>query len=310
MRGSNLYTRWLKNQLTDSEKAELQASGDLEVLEKIVRDTGNWTLPGMKENVYEELKSAIKQRKDAGLTARIIPLNRKRWAYGLAASLAVAFGLVYVLFLRDNTVTYQCNFGQQLEIKLPDETPVILNGNSSLSFDPDGWNEKREVRLAGEGFFHVIRKGAFKVKFDQGVVSVLGTEFNVLSGKDVATVKCFEGKVSVLNEKDGSHVLTPGKGLRIYTGAVAADTFSISEKGPQWTTGSSSFEDAPLLEVINALSIQYDVEFNTSAVSLNRRYSGKFTHSNLESALDAVFSPLGISYTVEGTGKKRIVLRQ
>jgi transmembrane sensor len=306
MENDNLYARWLRGSLTETEKAQLKASGDLEILERIASETESWTLPDMKEGSYELLKGKIVDRKSGSGKTRTIAINRYAWLSGIAASLLIAS--VYWLFFYTDTVTYQCGAGQSMEIYLPDKTPVILSGNSSISYNPEGWEDKREVELKGQAYFSVIKKGNFTVSFDQGTVKVLGTRFDILSGKDIATVKCFEGQVSVAGKKGEAQLLAAGKGTRLYSSKAVIDTFSVSGEAPQWLEGESLFDNAPLLEVINALAVQYNMDFDTGNIDLNRRYSGKFLRSSQEDALKMVFSPMGINYSVEGIYRKKVIL--
>jgi ferric-dicitrate binding protein FerR (iron transport regulator) len=296
MENDNLYARWLKGSLT--EKAQLKASGDLEILERIASETESWTLPDMREGSYGQLKEKIWDRKSGSGKTKTVSINQYAWISGIAASLLIAS--VYWLFFRTDTITYQCEAGQKIEIFLPDKTPVILSGNSSISYNPEGWEEKREVEL----------KGNFTVSFDQGNLKVLGTRFEILSGKDIATVKCFEGKILVSDKKGDTQLLIEGKGTRLYNNKVVIDTFSVTGEVPQWLTGESLFDNAPLIEVINALSVQYDIDFDADDIDMNRRYSGKFVHSSQEDALNMVFSPMGIKYNVKGIYRKKVVLSQ
>jgi hypothetical protein len=62
--------------------------------------------------------------------------------------------------------------------------------------------------------------------------------------------------------------------------------------------------------VINALSIQYNTPFDISnTIDLNRKFTGKFIHSDLGTALNMVFTPMGIQYSVEGEKKKTVILK-
>src|SRR5690606_17847152 len=92
-------------------------------------------------------------------------------------------GLAY-MFLHNNQVIHSTAYGQILHVTLPDSSKVILNGNTSLSYDGH-WvgDDSREVYLEGEAFFSVVHTH-HNLKFivntsSQMRVEVLGTEFNV-----------------------------------------------------------------------------------------------------------------------------------
>lgn len=301
-----VLARWLSGNLTEEEKKALESGGDLKLLEKIVGQTDRWSLPELKSN-YSQLQQKIASKKET----KIIPLNQQKWTLRIAASVLLIIGLfsVYRLFLYEDIITYQCEAGQKLDVYLPDKTHVKLNGYSSISFDNNTWEQNRKVQLNGEAYFEVTKKGPFAVLFNQGEVNVLGTKFNIMSGNSLAIVKCFEGKVAVSSQKDGKEILTAGKAVKVYTDSTSS-TYEIAEKTPDWINGESVFTDAPLIEVINALSIQFNTQFDIKdEKELNRKFTGKFIHTDLETALSMVFLPMNIAYSVEGEKRKMVILK-
>ncbi len=287
-----ILARWAAGDLTDEERKELESSGDNKILEKITQHVDRWSLPELKNNYYQDLQTKLQGREQV----KVIPLYRNKMVLSIAASLLLLVGLTlsYRLFFYANYIEYRCEAGQKLKINLPDNTSVMLNGQSSIKFDETGWLENRVVALEGEGYFEVNKKGPFKVKFQKGDVDVLGTRFNIMSGTDIATVKCYEGKVSVTIKEGLQQILTKGMAARLLaTGSI--DTFAVQGTIADWQNGENSFIDAPLLEVINALSIQYNTPFDISnSIDLNRKFTGKFIHSDLNTALNMVFTPMGI----------------
>ncbi|HVD97902.1 MAG TPA: FecR domain-containing protein [Cytophagaceae bacterium] len=302
-----LLARWLSGELSEEEKKALEASGDLPLLEKIAGNTSRWSLPELKQN-YAQLQQKLENHKKE---AKVIPLYQSKLVLRIAASVLLLVGIfsVYQLFFSADMVTYQCEAGQKMEIFLPDRTLVKLNGQSSISFDNNSWNKERKVALEGEAYFEVYQKGPFAVLFPQGEVNVLGTKFNVFSGADLAIVKCYEGKVSVENSVDSKEILTAGQAVKVYTDSSSAK-YLIADKTPDWLSGESTFADAPLIEVINALSVQFNTQFEiTDERELSRKFSGKFIHTDLETALSMVFPPMSIPYSIEGDKRKTVVLK-
>lgn len=307
MSDSYIYSRWLRKELSEEELKGLKDSGELDALEKIVKEADSWELPELKEDSFSGIRERISSIQEQNAETKVIPLkNRYFRPLSLAASIAAILTVAYFLFFSNHSTIYQCQPGQKLTVNLSDNTVVKLNGLSSLSIDKDDFPEQRIVKLTGEGYFEVRQKGEFKVVFHQGEVEVLGTRFNILSGSSISSIKCFEGTVKVVdNYRQQSQILSPGKGLRIQDSG-AMQLYETSEKVPDWLAGSSSFKEAPLSEVINALTIQYDVVFDSGDIDLNRKYSGKFIHSDLDTALDMVFTPMRIKYSIEYSGKKPV----
>ena len=303
----SLFARWLIGNLTEQEKKDLEATGDAKIVEKIVSTVDQWSLPELNEQYYQKLNNKLVDRQQT----KVVPMYKNKTILSIAASILLLVGLsvTYVLFFNSTIVLYQCEAGKKLEINLPDQTHVILNGFSSIAYDEKEWNNHREVKLTGEGYFEVTKKGPFKVTFERGDVDVLGTRFTIMSGKDIATIRCYEGKVSITASGAMQQLLTKGMAIRL-SGANVVDSFAVSSNEPDWKSGENIFTEAPLLEVINALSIQYNTPFDISnSIDLNRKFTGKFIHSDLDSALNMVFTPMGIKYTVEGEKRKTVTLK-
>ena len=68
-----------------------------------------------------------------------------------------------------------------------------LNELSQLEYNASKWDENRSLELKGEAFFDVEKGKRFDVTTEFGNVSVLGTEFNVLSRDSIFKVSCYEG---------------------------------------------------------------------------------------------------------------------
>ena len=87
------------------------------------------------------------------------------------------------------------------EFHLPDSSFVALNMGSELYYTKKGWQTERRVELKGEAFFKVKKGSIFEVETDQGIISVLGTEFNVKSWNNYFEVTCYSGLVRVKTPK-------------------------------------------------------------------------------------------------------------
>lgn len=305
MEDNYLYSKWLRNELSEEEKKELKESGDLEILERIVSETDKWKLPESRS--YEELKIKLAERKNRE-EAKVIAFPTT-WIVSIAASLLLLIA-GYWLFLKPSIITFSSNPGQALKVTLPDQTTVILNGKSTLSYNEKNWLDDRKVDFTGEAYFDVTKKGSFKVFYENGEINVLGTRFDVLSNANIASVKCYEGKVLVKSDKQVDlKILTAGKGLRYNRSVSISDTFDLSNSSPDWVNNETVFRSTPLYEIINQLAVHYDVTFETGKVDVHRKYSGKIIYKDLETSLNAVFQPMQINYTIRDGEKKKIILQ-
>lgn len=199
--------------------------------------------------------------------------NRFQFATAVAAVFA-AILLIPSLYVKSfETVT-----GERVTVNLPDGSIAILNSQSSISYKPLLWFNQRVVKMSGEIFYTVKRGSDFKVNSSGGVVSVLGTKFNVFSRDENFTVTCYSGKVGV--EADG---VEPGtvleKNSRLFKNAAGNFTIEISnlfEIKNSWVENIFLFKAEPLKRVLDEIQRQYNISILYDE-SLNYNYTGNFT---------------------------------
>lgn len=289
--------RWLNNDLTPNEKKDFEASDDFLLYKKIAEKSTALTPPEFnKEEVLKNIKSKINQNKETKVVSFIKP-----WMYGVAASVLMLFGLFYFLNL---TEEYSTGIGKQLAIVLPDNSKVLMNANSTISYDEKNWDTNRTVKLKGEAYFKVEKGSTFNVKTKQGNVTVLGTQFNVKTDENFFEVVCFEGKVKAASLSHKS-ILTKGNAFRSIKDSLP-EKWNIKAIEPSWKNGESSFKSTPLKYVIKALTNQYKIKINSSKIDVNKKFTGSFTHKNLQVALQTIFVPMKIGVTFKG--EKNILL--
>lgn len=285
--------RWLNNELSDEEVKAFEKTEDYYAYKRIATTSALLEKPSFdKGKAFQKLL----QNRMAAKRKPIITLL----PFWLAASVAILMG---IFFLLPSETAYKSLSGEQLAFNLPDGSKVRLNSTSEISFHEKKWDNKRELNLKGEAYFKVIPGSKFKVLTDRGDVSVLGTEFNVHSRNNFFEVFCFEGRVKV-NFMGDSIILKAGDAVRFMD--KDKESWVFSQQSPSWTKGESAFENLPLKEVAKALERHYKVRFDARGLDLNQRFTGSFTHDNLELALKAVFYPMGIKYKIRG--KKPILL--
>ncbi len=96
--------------------------------------------------------------------------------------------------------SYQTAFGEVRSVVLPDESKVVLNGNSSITYKkPADSTGSREVWLDGEASFHVTHmqnQQRFIVHLaDTLSIEVVGTEFNVIKRPSGTQIALKNGKI-------------------------------------------------------------------------------------------------------------------
>ena len=122
------------------------------------------------------------------------------------------------------------------------------------------------------------------------------TEFNVKSRVDYFEVKCFEGRVSV-KINDLVEEISVGESVRLVAGEFKKQSDDASTE-PTWIEGESSFESTPYSEVLAELERQYGISISKPAFDLSKRFTGRFTHNNIDLALQAVTIPFALEYEI------------
>lgn len=174
---------------------------------------------------------------------------------------------------------YVTRIGEQKTIDLDDGSAITLNTGSEVLVDMGG--NRRQVSLErGEAFFKVAKnsEAPFAVSIDSRLVTVLGTQFNILKTPEQFTLSVHEGVVAVHQKEEQvdplSPELLPPKGLKsgsvgaIYTpgqrlvksGTVAVfdslrDRVVVSKPGHierllTWQNGLLRFDGQPLSKVV------------------------------------------------------------
>ncbi len=224
----------------------------------------------------------------------VISLNR-RMVIQFAAVLVLGVFLSWFFLLNREVISTQ--IAENKTVILPDNSEVVLNSESRISYKERTWMSDRSLKLDGEAFFKVEKGQTFRVKTSHGMVQVLGTQFNVNSRNGFFEVVCFEGRVLVKSEQE-SRELTAGKGFRILDDKIVKLP-DFTNASPDWLARESSFVAVPLIRVFEELQRQYDVKVILSeSIDENKLFSGTITHSDLEKALQSICLPLKLNYQV------------
>ncbi len=199
-------------------------------------------------------------------------------------------------------------YGTRSSLLLSDSTVVFLNSGSSLKY-PIKFDEKsRQVFLRGEAYFEVKSDASrpFIVNTPSLTIKATGTKFNVeeYGYEPVSEVTLVNGKVSVSKSGNeaGSQLISelePEQHL-VYnheTGTKAvsqADTYRYIS----WKDGRLMFRNDPLPDVLNKLSMIFNVDIELQGEELkNYRYRATFQEESLEEILKLLELSAPINYT-------------
>jgi ferric-dicitrate binding protein FerR (iron transport regulator) len=282
--------KWMNDEASIDEIEDLKLSPDYAPYLEIAEASTKFETPTINsESNYEAISSKIKANK------KVRALNPLTTFLKIAATIAVIFAS-YLYFQNSNT-TIRTQIAEKQNFLLPDNSEVALNANSSLKYNKNKWSEQRELTLDGEAYFKVSKGNTFKVNTSSGIVSVLGTEFNVYNRDKAFYISCYEGLVSVaLN--DTLIKLPAGDKLMVDNGVLLSH-HNISATAPSWTANESSFDNAKISLVLEELERQYSIKLTAKFNSADHRFTGSFTHSDLNLALKSICNPLHLAYTIE-----------
>lgn len=293
MKNEKEILKWFNNELSSKEMADLKQSEDFDTLKKIAHYASQLETPKVDAQAALE---AFKVRNQSKKKTKVRSLNFKTF-YRVAAVLVVMLTSAYFLFFND-TKSFETQIAQTKTVTLPDHSEVILNSATKLSFNEKKWAHKRALTLEGEAFFKVQKGKTFSVNTTAGVVTVLGTQFNVKERKNYFEVNCYEGLVSVTYNNE-TVKLPPGKTFRVINGIIEnVEDFNL--QNPSWIQQESSFNKIPLDQVIAELERQYDIKIKVEGVDTSKLFTGSFTHTDKEIALQAVTIPLKLGYRIQG----------
>lgn len=289
--------KWINGDVSDQDQKLFEETEDFALYQRIISESSEFTRETLdKEAIYKKITAEIQQRNH-----KKVRFLNPRITWAIAASVALLIGF---FMFNTSTKEFNTNFGEQLAITLPDNSEVILNAKSSISYDQKQWKNIRKVTLKGEAFFKVAKKKeTFLITTNQGEVTVLGTQFSVLEDDDFFQVECFEGKVKVIS-KDQVAYLTKGMIFKRIKNEVVNSVNNENNTIPYWMEGESFFNAVPLEVVVERLQKQYNFKIKGTLHQKQQLFTGSFVHNNLNQALEAIFLTMDISYSYSGENKE------
>ena len=292
MEENYMLHKFLEGKANSAEIEKLKSSPEYASYIKLAEASSGLEAPLFNATANFEVIQSKKTRNE-----KVIKLNPFRTLLKVAAMVAVI--CVGYLYLNSLDATVSTQIAEKTNFTLPDSSEVILNSNSEITYNKKDWDTDRSLSLIGEAYFKVSKGENFNVHTDQGIVSVLGTQFNVFSRDHIFYVHCYEGLVSV-KYNDTLIKLPAGTKLKVKKG-VLVDYANDTKVAPNWIMDESHFENALIIEVLNELQSQYPIIINSENVDMTKRFTGSFTHKNLDLALKAICDPLQLKFTIDGS---------
>lgn len=288
-----LLHKWLNNEATPEELEQLKTDPEYASYIQIAAASAGFLMPEMdSESNFKAISNKIK------------PVHQlhKPSVFSIVWKVAAVFAVLLAGYYYTTTLdtSVKTEIAQTETFSLPDNSEVVLNAGSKITYNQKNWANSRELSLEGEAYFKVTKGNKFSVKTAEGTVSVLGTQFNVFARDGLFTVACYEGMVSVAFN-DTLLKVPAGSKVQIENGKLVINE-TAETSSPVWLAHESNFENAPLSLVLKELERQYPIKITSEKVVSEHRFSGTFTHENLELALKAICEPLHLNYITNENG--------
>ncbi len=197
--------------------------------------------------------------------------------------------------------------GQHVELMLADGSKVWLNAGSRFFFPTSFSDDVRQVKLEGEGFFEVQtdKERPFIVCTPEYKIKALGTSFNVFAYEDTELFEAslLEGKIEVCDNNRMQRIaLSPNQKVSLENGRLKTLPIMHSDYF-LWREGIISFDNEPVLAVMQKLELYFDVKMNiiNEQVKANHyHYTGKFRmRDGLEHILKVLQMKKRFTYQVD-----------
>lgn len=192
-------------------------------------------------------------RQQTNRSGKVRSLFASKGWLSVAASVALLVVAGFFLLSSDGTIILN-DTAEPMAITLPDDTKVILQQGSQLSYNGEYAGAERRVELEGQGFFEVAHDAQrpFLVSVDATTLRVTGTAFNLRARSGELEVEVSEG--SVVLQQGATQVPIAAK----QCGVAKGNSKPVLMEAPNlnrhaWRTGQLRFENKSVNDVINVL---------------------------------------------------------
>jgi transmembrane sensor len=300
--------------------------------EEVIREAASIIRAYRKQITFtnEEHREDVWKRIDASIPKEAAPaakIFRMPTYLKVAASVALLIACSVAIWMSgSHTRTVTTLYGEVKAVTLPDQSIVMLNGNSVLTYK-DTWDKSapREVWIKGEAYFDVkhlnndtssVSPGERFVVHGNGIdIQVLGTSFNVKSRRNKTNIALLSGKIEVsyadpASVSSGGLVMLPGDYVE-YSGQKLLTKKKLvrPHKAATWTVREITFTDPSLNDIMESLQDNYGYAINLEdREMMDMKIEGEISVTSVQELLSLVSSTLGIR--IEESGKEIIITRK
>lgn len=277
-----LLAKYLIGSLSSEEMEEVMRWRDLSaenetVFSEVLRLRLSWNTAKYADN--ERIDMALEKVNVRINRARRYRIARSLLKYAAVILLLVSFSAVGWNYFKPETyMTIALGDSEGVKkVTLDDGSVVWLRGNSVLKIPQSFSAVNRTVSLQGEAFFDVAKNAQFPLYVSTNYVNikVLGTAFNVKTDEkhqNVETVLA-RGKVALL-DKQWNPILDMSPGEKVTydnnKNEYATEVVDVNVC-TAWRLNQFVFENVTLREIVNQLSVKFNVNINLESTKLAQR---------------------------------------
>ncbi|MFK7811278.1 MAG: FecR family protein [Maribacter sp.] len=272
--------------------------------------TAKSIITGISFNKSTLTEGKINMELDAVLTQitskedkKVISLKRKFFPgikkYAAVAAIGVLLIVLGNMSLKTSSseVSHKTGFGEIIDLKLPDGTSVVLNGNSEITYDKEN---SRNINLTGEAYFKVksipSKKAKFWVNTKDLKVEVYGTQFHVNTREKKTDVLLDEGSIHLVLQNGTTKEMEPGELVSFSKDNNKVTHQKVTTELPYslWREGTYIFNNITLQEVMNNIEHAYGVQVEFIDEELKHQIlTGGIPNQNLKICLSAIEKSTG-----------------
>ena len=277
-----LLAKYLIGSLSSEEMEEVMRWRDLSaenetVFSEVLRLRLSWNTAKYADN--ERIDMALEKVNVRINRARRYRIARSLLKYAAVILLLVSFSAVGWNYFKPETyMTIALGDSEGVKkVTLDDGSVVWLRGNSALKIPQSFSAVNRTVSLQGEAFFDIAKNAQYPLYVSTNYVNikVLGTAFNVKTDEkhqNVETVLA-RGKVALL-DKQWNPILDMSPGEKVTydnnKNEYATEVVDVNVC-TAWRLNQFVFENVTLREIVNQLSVKFNVNINLESTKLAQR---------------------------------------
>ena len=248
-----------------------------------------------------ELDAVLNQIKSNN-SPKVVSIQKRALSKFQKYAAIAAVGLLFVFlgsvfYSASSEVTHKTGFGEIIDLKLPDGTSVVLNGNSEIKYDK---GNSRDIFLKGEAYFKVKSIPSTHAKFwvttKDLKVEVYGTQFHVNTREAKTDVLLDEGSIHLILENGTTKKMIPGELVSFSKENNVVKHEKVTPELPYslWREGTYVFNNITLKEVMKNVEHAYGVEVEFIDEEIEQlQLTGGIPNQNLKICLSAIEKSTG-----------------